>query len=246
MRKILSILEYYTRRVLPPALIVAAVMAAVEIMWIKSSVKDASADLAKIRNMMIIVFFAAMILICLLMIGPSAKKSNFMLQVRMLGASESAVYFMTVLVNLLVFLAVWGLQMVLVRFMVNTYMALPDYSYGPQGMFARIVDLRGIQIMHPMDKPQYWICGALNVCALAVCAAGFRSCRMYRKAPVMEMIIIAITAATAGYFMHDLQGAGLTYAAGSLGAAIFSLILACARFGSESDRTEVISDEEKN
>ena len=242
MHNKLSIFEYYTRRILPVWLAVTVVMAAAEIVVIKTGLARGNVDLTKLRNTMLIIFFAAQLVICLLIGGPSARKSNYLLKVRMLGVSERAAYLTVLAVNALAFLAVWGVQMMITGYLAKAYMALPEYHYGPQGMFNLIVGQDGMQAMLPMDRGLYWFDGISTVLAFAAAAAGIRSCRRYRKVPVIEVMIIGNLVLLVVNYIGD--GSGVTYAGVVLFIALLSAAAACMRAGSEDGKTEVALNEE--
>ena len=229
MSNSLSILEYYARKALPRTLIVTAVMAAAELLYIRFRLVSAVEGLQSAVSFMLIVFTAARLLVFFLIGGPSASKSNYMIRMRMLNVSENKAFRLNILVNIMAFVIVYAAQMLIVLYLAGRFTALADYRFGPQGFFSLFVDAYGGQALLPTDRPLFWVTAVAELIALAGGSACYRHARMYRRFPTAAVCIAVFIAATAYFF---IQG---SYA---LHMASFALIAAAIGCLAASDRAK--------
>ena len=198
----LSILEYYARKALPRALIVLAVMAAAEMLYIGSATPFSPiVSLQEEVNFMLIVYTAARLLIFFLIGGPSAGKSNYLIRMRMLNVTENKAFRLNIFVNIMVYVIAWAVQQMLVLYLAKKCTALPEYTFGPQGFFSLLVQAHGGQAMLPTDRFFFWVTCAAELLSLSIGSACFRFARMYRRFPAAAVIIVVLTIGTQFYLM---------------------------------------------
>ena len=202
MRDSLSILEYYAKKALPRALIVLAVMAAAEILSIGlRTALSPEVSLQEEVASMLIMYTEARLVIFFLIGGPSARRSNYLIRMRMLGVTENKAFRLNILVNILVYVIAWAVQMLLVLHLAKKCMSLPEYTFGPQGFFSLLVQAFGGQALLPTDRFFFWVTCFAEMQSLAIGAACFRYARMYRRFPAAAVMVVALTIGTQFYLL---------------------------------------------
>ena len=203
MRNSLSILEYYAKKALPRALIVLVAMAAAEMLYIRSrTALYPEVSLQEEVRFMLIVYAAARLLIFFLIGGPSARRSNYLIRMRMLGVTENKAFRLNVLVNIMVYVIAWAVQMLLILYLAKKCMSLPEYTFGPQGFFSLLVQAFGGQALLPTDRFFFWVTCLAEMLSLAIGAACFRYARMYRRFPAAAVMVVALTIGTQFYLLN--------------------------------------------
>ena len=156
------------------------------------------------------VLLAIPLVIFFLIGGPSARRSNYLIRMRMLGVTENKAFLLNILVNILVYVIAWAVQMLLVLHLAKKCMSLPEYSFGPQGFFSLLVQAFGGQALLPTDRFFFWVTCFAEMLSLAIGAACFRYARMYRRFPAAAVIIVVLTIGTQFYLLSGSYALALS------------------------------------
>ena len=192
MKKSLSVLEYYSKRNLPRTLIVSAVMLAAQLVYFALCLKSGQASLYASAKVLWGIAAAAVLVLYFLLWGPSAKGSRYSYRVRMLQIPEKAVYWLNVLHNMLMFLILWGFQVMGLIICARMYVSWSGFPGSQQSVMTEICASTALLFILPLKNAAMAGSRVLIMLLLSMGAASAAVRRRYRSFPTLSGIIAAV------------------------------------------------------
>ena len=192
MKQVLSVLEYYSKRNLPRALIISAVMLAAEAAYSALYFRKAPSSLYAAGSVLFFISVAACAALYFALFGPSSKGSGFSYRVRMLQTSEKKVYWLNVIHNILMFLIFWGFQVLALLIAAHVYTSRAGSAVSPQGVMTELCAKSALLYIIPLKDASMAVSHILLTVLLAIGAASGSVRRRYSVFAGLSVTIVIV------------------------------------------------------